>query len=203
MGKVVVFDYNTDGYRFNAQNYRNMHVNNLYGNTSSAHQLSYESVNHIEQNVHYYDNHTKKGGFLSKLKMKHLIIGISIMISSIIACIACLLIMTSAMNMKTHESGSNNVSSYNSYNNVNNQINDDNMNKIIADNNVNVIPGNPSDVYYSSIVINKGDTLTSIAQRYKGPNETVKEYIDNIIRLNNMRNDTIYSGAKIIYYYWK
>lgn len=193
MGKVVVFDYNTDGYRFNAQNYRNMHVNNLYGNTSSAHQLSYESVNHIEQNVHYYDNHTKKGGFLSKLKMKHLIIGISIMISSIIAC---LLIMTSAMNMKTHESGSNNVSSYNSYNNVNNQINDDNMN-------VNVIPGNPSDVYYSSIVINKGDTLTSIAQRYKGPNETVKEYIDNIIRLNNMRNDTIYSGAKIIYYYWK
>ena len=56
MGKVVVFDYNTDGYRFNAQNYRNMHVNNLYGNTSSAHQLSYESVNHIEQNVHYYDN---------------------------------------------------------------------------------------------------------------------------------------------------
>ena len=191
MGKVVVFDYNTDGYRFNAQNYRNMHVNNLYGNTSSAHQLSYESVNHIEQNVHYYDNHTKKGGFLSKLKMKHLIIGISIMISSIIAC---LLIMTSAMNMKTHESGSNNVSSYNSYNNVNNQIND---------NNVNVIPGNPSDVYYSSIVINKGDTLTSIAQRYKGPNETVKEYIDNIIRLNNMRNDTIYSGAKIIYYYWK
>ena len=152
MGKVVVFDYNTDGYRFNAQNYRNMHVNNLYGNTSSAHQLSYESVNHIEQNVHYYDNHTKKGGFLSKLKMKHLIIGISIMISSIIAC---LLIMTSAMNMKTHESGSNNV---------NNQINDDNMNKIIADNNVNVIPGNPSDVYYSSIVINKGDTLTSIAQ---------------------------------------
>ena len=165
MGKVVVFDYNTDGYRFNAQNYRNMHVNNLYGNTSSAHQLSYESVNHIEQNVHYYDNHTKKGGFLSKLKMKHLIIGISIMISSI--------------------------------------INDDNMNKIIADNNVNVIPGNPSDVYYSSIVINKGDTLTSIAQRYKGPNETVKEYIDNIIRLNNMRNDTIYSGAKIIYYYWK
>ena len=32
MGKVVVFDYNTDGYRFNAQNYRNMHVNNLYGN---------------------------------------------------------------------------------------------------------------------------------------------------------------------------
>lgn len=200
MGKVVVFDYNTDGYRFNARNYRNMHVNNLYGNTSSAHQLSYESVNHIEQNVHYYDNHTKKGGFLSKLKMKHLIIGISIMISSIIAC---LLIMTSAMNMKTHESGSNNVSSYNSYNNVNNQINNDNMNKIIADNNVNVIPGNPSDVYYSSIVINKGDTLTSIAQRYKGPNETVKEYIDNIIRLNNMRNDTIYSGAKIIYYYWK
>ena len=162
MGKVVVFDYNTDGYRFNAQNYRNMHVNNLYGNTSSAHQLSYESVNHIEQNVHYYDNHTKKGGFLSKLKMKHLIIGISIMISSIIAC---LLIMTSAMNMKTHESGSNNVSSYNSYNNVNNQINDDNMNKIIADNNVNVIPGNPSDVYSSSIVINNGDTLSFIAQR--------------------------------------
>lgn len=201
MGKVVVFDYNTDGYRFNAQNYRNMHVNNLYGNIKFQ-LISYHMnhVNHIEQNVHYYDNHTKKGGFLSKLKMKHLIIGISIMISSIIAC---LLIMTSAINMKTHESGSNNVSSYNSYNNVNNQINDDNMNKIIADNNVNVIPGNPSDVYYSSIVINKGDTLTSIAQRYKGPNETVKEYIDNIIRLNNMRNDTIYSGAKIIYYYWK
>ena len=100
--KLLFLDYNTDGYRFNAQNYRNMHVNNLYGNTSSAHQLSYESVNHIEQNVHYYDNHTKKGGFLSKLKMKHLIIGILIMISSIIAC---LLIMTSAMNMKTHESG--------------------------------------------------------------------------------------------------
>ena len=163
MGKVVVFDYNTDGYRFNAQNYRNMHVNNLYGNTSSAHQLSYESVNHIEQNVHYYDNHTKNRRDAVCLPNRK---------------------------PKTRQG-------------ENNQINDDNMNKIIADNNVNVIPGNPSDVYYSSIVINKGDTLTSIAQRYKGPNETVKEYIDNIIRLNNMRNDTIYSGAKIIYYYWK
>ena len=84
-----------------------------------------------------------------------------------------------------------------------NMIKNNYSGRTLADNNIKGIVTGYGDIYYSSIVINKGDTLTGIAKKYKAPHETVNEYINNIIRLNNMKNDTIYSGTKIIYYYYR
>ena len=56
--------------------------------------------------------------------------------------------------------------------------------------------------YYSDMVVSANDTLWDLGKRYAGDNESQKEYADNIIKLNNMKDDTIYEGMNIIYYYY-
>ena len=56
--------------------------------------------------------------------------------------------------------------------------------------------------YYSDMVVSADDTLWDLSKKYAGDNESQKEYTDNIIKLNNMKNDTIYEGMNIIYYYY-
>lgn len=189
MGKIVVFDYNTDGYRFNAQDYRN--INNMPGNKGPAVQFAYEPSDRTDCN-----RHVKKS--IYSLNRKYLMIGVSVIISSIIACI---IIMNSYMHMTSKTSNHDYMNTDNIQ--TSNMINNNYSGRTLADNNIKGIVTGYGDIYYSSIVINKGDTLTGIAKKYKAPHETVNEYINNIIRLNNMKNDTIYSGTKIIYYYYR
>lgn len=49
--------------------------------------------------------------------------------------------------------------------------------------------------YYSSIMIERGDTLWSIALEHKTSEyDRVEEYIEEIRRLNHLSNDGIYAG---------
>lgn len=57
--------------------------------------------------------------------------------------------------------------------------------------------------YYSSITIKNDDTLWSISERFKNEDETNAEYIKNIMEMNNMTDDTIYSGMQLAYYYYE
>ena len=54
--------------------------------------------------------------------------------------------------------------------------------------------------YYSSIEIQKGDSLWKIADRYrKGSRMTTQEYV----RLNRLTGDTIHAGAHLTIVYYK
>lgn len=49
--------------------------------------------------------------------------------------------------------------------------------------------------YYASIMIERGDTLWSIASKHMTPGyDRVEEYIDEIRRLNHLSGDGIYAG---------
>lgn len=51
-------------------------------------------------------------------------------------------------------------------------------------------------------IVSKYETLWGIAEQYKMPNQDVRDYIDKIKELNNMKTATIYEGQaiKIIIY---
>ena len=55
--------------------------------------------------------------------------------------------------------------------------------------------------HYSSIIIQPKDNLWGIAEKY-AQNESISTYIDNIKKLNNMDEDTVYAGNSIIIYYY-
>lgn len=57
---------------------------------------------------------------------------------------------------------------------------------------------------YSSILIEEGDTLWSIAKEYK-PSENVSltSYIKEIKKINSLNSDTIHTGNYIIIYYYE
>lgn len=55
--------------------------------------------------------------------------------------------------------------------------------------------------YFTSITVHADDTLWDYASRYSY-NEKHNEYVSNIMHINNMTNDTIYSGQDIIIYYY-
>ena len=55
--------------------------------------------------------------------------------------------------------------------------------------------------YYSSMTVSEDDTLWDLGKKYSGGHETQQEYADNIKKINNMTDDTIYEGMKLIYYY--
>ncbi|MCI8618160.1 MAG: LysM peptidoglycan-binding domain-containing protein [Clostridia bacterium] len=46
-------------------------------------------------------------------------------------------------------------------------------------------------------IVLKKDTLWSIAEQYKMPDQDVRDYIDKIKEINNMRTATIYEGQAI------
>lgn len=56
--------------------------------------------------------------------------------------------------------------------------------------------------YYTSITVKADDTLWNIAQEYASSDESRQSYINNIKLLNNMTDDTIYSGQDILIYYY-
>lgn len=76
-----------------------------------------------------------------------------------------------------------------------------------AEENVNVpvitkSNNNNDEKIYSSIVISEGDTLYNIATKYHGTYESINEYMNNIIEINNLSGDKIRSGMKLIYYHY-
>lgn len=55
--------------------------------------------------------------------------------------------------------------------------------------------------YFTSITVKSDDTLWDIATRYSY-NEKPKNYVNNIMSINNMTDETIYSGQDIVIYYY-
>ncbi len=51
---------------------------------------------------------------------------------------------------------------------------------------------------FISIVIEEGDTLTSIAQTYAKTEADYPEYIDEVIFINNLKSDVIHSGCYLL-----
>lgn len=58
--------------------------------------------------------------------------------------------------------------------------------------------------YYTSIDIEKNDTLWSIANKYaySSDNNTVANYVNDLKKINNISTDCIYQGQKLIVYYY-
>lgn len=50
---------------------------------------------------------------------------------------------------------------------------------------------------YKTIYISEDETLWSIAEEYKKPNQDIREYIYEIKKLNNMESATIYEGQEL------
>lgn len=55
--------------------------------------------------------------------------------------------------------------------------------------------------YYASMSVSEGETLWDLGIKYSGETESQKEYADNIKKINNMTDDTLYEGMNIVYYY--
>ena len=60
----------------------------------------------------------------------------------------------------------------------------------------------PVNKYYTSINIEENDTLWDIEARYNSGQEKRESYINSIMKLNNMDSDILYSGQKLIIYYY-
>ncbi len=60
-----------------------------------------------------------------------------------------------------------------------------------------------SEKMYMSIEIEKGDSLWEIAQEYREPGCSTKEYVDELIALNNLSSDNIQEGQHLIVSYYK
>jgi len=57
--------------------------------------------------------------------------------------------------------------------------------------------------YYTSIMIENGDTLWTIASEYMGEHyESEEDYIKEVIHMNALRDDTIYEGRHLIIPYY-
>ncbi len=57
------------------------------------------------------------------------------------------------------------------------------------------------EVYYKSIEIEQGDSLWNIAVEYKSETESVIDYIDELMELNNLTSDTIHEGQHLVVAY--
>lgn len=56
--------------------------------------------------------------------------------------------------------------------------------------------------YYTSITIEKGDTLWSIAEKYMYDEfESVEEYMNELANINGLKNDTLYAGNNLVIVY--
>ena len=56
--------------------------------------------------------------------------------------------------------------------------------------------------YYTSINIEKDDTLWSIASQYVSGTNTTINYINDIMEINHLDSDLIYHGQNLIVYYY-
>lgn len=61
----------------------------------------------------------------------------------------------------------------------------------------------PSYKYFTSYEVKPGDTLNDIAEKYTANTDVSKgEYIDEVIKNNNLTNDEITSGEYIVIAYY-
>ena len=57
--------------------------------------------------------------------------------------------------------------------------------------------------YFKTITIESGDTLWSIAKEYKsGDYKTTRDYVEELITMNNLHSDRITTGQKLIVAYY-
>ena len=56
--------------------------------------------------------------------------------------------------------------------------------------------------YYKSIVIEKGDSLWSIAEEYHPVDCSTKEYVKELKQINNLGSDTIHEGQHLMVSYY-
>lgn len=57
--------------------------------------------------------------------------------------------------------------------------------------------------YYTSITIEQGDSLWSIAEEYKTDQyESTQEYIDELVLVNNLTSETIHAGQHLMIAYY-
>lgn len=56
--------------------------------------------------------------------------------------------------------------------------------------------------YYTSIRIEQGDTLWAIAQEYKLDSESVQDYIDEVMEMNDLSSEQITAGKSLMIYYY-
>jgi cell division protein YceG involved in septum cleavage len=57
--------------------------------------------------------------------------------------------------------------------------------------------------YYKSIMIESGDSLWSIAEEYKSEQyESTKDYVDELVVLNNLSSETIHAGQYLMVIYY-
>ena len=55
-----------------------------------------------------------------------------------------------------------------------------------------------AQVYYSNVQIERGDTLWSLAEKYKPQQSSCKDYIKSIKQLNSLSGDILYIGSYLI-----
>lgn len=61
----------------------------------------------------------------------------------------------------------------------------------------------PQHKYYKSIIIEKGDSLWSIAQEYRtDAYKDIQEYMDELIQLNGLTSRTIHEGQHLVIAYY-
>lgn len=61
----------------------------------------------------------------------------------------------------------------------------------------------PEIKYYTSIMVKSGDTLWTIAAEYMGEHYKSKsDYIEEVMRINALRDETIYAGHHIVIPYY-
>ena len=62
----------------------------------------------------------------------------------------------------------------------------------------------PTYKYYTSVIVESGDTLWDIALEYYQDNNysDVRDYIKELKQLNNMTDDTLISGRKLVVSYY-
>ena len=61
---------------------------------------------------------------------------------------------------------------------------------------------NSKPKYYTSITIKDGDTLWSIAEEYMYDDyDSVKEYANELIKINGLTDDTLYAGNNLVIVY--
>ena len=61
----------------------------------------------------------------------------------------------------------------------------------------------PLKKYYKTITIQPGDTLWSIAGEYKTAGCSTKEYVEELMLMNDLHNDNITSGQKLLITYFE
>ena len=68
---------------------------------------------------------------------------------------------------------------------------------VIALLNISIARIEKEEAQTQDFIISSGETLWSIAQKYKNPEEDTRQYVYEIKKLNNMTNSTIYEGQTI------